>query len=253
LSFQKMCWSANCPMPIRARTRPSDEGEAKQPPIPVRLREQGEEHRERDQEEADVARREGDVGRVDRLQRVQADHDHQGDDQRLRQASQPRLAPQGRDESRQHARPNHRVQRNEQVDGLSSRHVQPDPERHSGDQQQRQQDRPAQHRGGADGEADDPGDDYPRELQVVRPQVGDVVPALAGDQGRRQPQRDHECGGSQPRTRREQRNRHCRCPAEATQYLERLAHEAPPGDAWMTRCSSEVATRSASFSSKRRW
>ncbi len=255
LPFQKMCSVANWPIPIPARITPS----TSRTPNASRRRRRSQgaiASRQKStangtQEEADVPRREGDIGRVDRLDGVQADHQHEGKDERPRQRAKPVSASHGVHDGRNDARSDRRVERDEQVYRLPARDVQPDPERQGCDHKQRQQDRPAHHRRAAHGEDHCGSDDRSRELQRMVAQTLDLVPALTRDQRRRDRHRDQQPGRSDPSFRNQQGRGDRAGRRQTAGDLEGLAHEGAPAG-WTVNRSPETATRSASRRSSRR-
>ena len=160
---------------------------------------------------------------------------------------QPGLTPQRRHDGRQDAGADDDVERHQEVDRLPARHVQPDPERQGRDHEQRQQDRPAQHRGGADGQDQDPADDHARRTpdgarggSGCRPSPGrrSAPAARAPPAPGRRP-----AGGRRTRGTRAER-----APAAARQPMTSSASltMAPPRDAMVT-CSPEIGTRSSAL------
>ena len=106
--------------------------------------------------------------------------------------------------------------------------MQTDPEWEGRDDEQRQQDRPAEHRRGADRQDGDAGDDQAGEFQMVLADVPDVVPALARDQGKGQRAGEHQACNSQAGVGDEKGDGQGPRSAQAAGYLEGSAHWAPP-------------------------
>ena len=222
-----------------------------QPAVPADLGEQREQHGERDQEEADVARGEGDVGRVDRLDRVEADTDHQSEHAAVSGRACARAVCPRRVATTVASTPDadHDVERDEQVDGLPPATCEPESGRAGSRHQQGQEHRPAEHGGRADREADDGRRGSPPRTRAD---------GRAGSAARPSPVRRSGRPRAHPRPPAPPRADAGRTPrrSAAATAPRREAARSPPargsrgsarGAVWMTRCSPEVAIRSASL------
>ena len=181
-SFERITWSFQNRLSVAYSTVPtSDEGDGldgdhpedspQQPPVPLDVAEQRVDERERDEEEADVLDRFREVGRVERLQRVEDDDRGQDVAATLRpgrrvlsppwgsgRASSPPRHPRhrrtaalrSRSDGGEDSAGDHQVERHQEVRGVAAG-VERDAERERGDDRERDRRRPAAEGGGEDG------------------------------------------------------------------------------------------------------